>query len=221
MSDYSQNQINESAQYADAYFRLIATGLRNSGAFWKENLPLPKTAPVTLKIVESYLACIALLLPPLDSGSQAVLELVRRSPGLFAGYGELLSWIRPCEPDTLNARITEQNEDDIGDVLTKQWGFPYSLAKDILRRGKTPPKGAPNKRVHTLKMLDARAVYGWSYNELAAKMCDCGGRTHDSLCQERIRKRLKEIKPFLTKHGIAFPEQRRKVKRTFLRGDNP
>ncbi len=67
-------------------------------------------------------------------------------------------------------------------------------------------KGAPSKRPDTLKMMDARILNNWTFKELADHKCDCGARnnTHTAYCEDRIRKRIKELETFLEKYSISY-----------------
>ena len=67
-------------------------------------------------------------------------------------------------------------------------------------------KGAPSKRPDTLKMMDARILNNWTSKELADHKCDCGAldNVHTAHCEDRIRKRLKELEVFLEKYNISY-----------------
>jgi hypothetical protein len=194
----------------DKYLRLVAMGFENSISFWKSNLPDPKTRPASRGLVDAYISRMELQLSAIRDGVQAMLDQFQIHPTLNAEGREIGLWVTSLEPPTLRPKITEDHEDVIGEFLVRDMEFSYPHARELLRGLKVSPKGAPSKRSHTIKMMDARIVNGLSYAKLANKMCDCELMTHNYLCRERIRKRIRELETVLSKYGIQSRKKRRK-----------
>jgi len=182
----------------------MAIGYENTLSFWKANPPDPTKQPISARLVEAYLFRTELQLKFMRGIPGAMDEIVRDYPNVSAEWKELAIWIAPSEPNYQARRITEQNEDTIGDFLVAQMKMPYSQAKALLKSLSKGTKGAPNKRPQTLKMLDAMVANGWSYAQVAVRMCDCGNRSHNEKCRETIRKRIKELDALLARYGILY-----------------
>ena len=168
----------------DKYLRLVAMGCESSLLFWESNLPDPQTRPITRALVNAYILRQHLFIDALRDGLQGMLN---QRHLLSRESSEIGHWLRPFE---LHAKHSDENENLLGDYLVSKHGFSYSHVKEFMGKWSKSPKGAPNKRARTLEMLDARAVHGWSYQEIAIKMCDCSAKKHTPECRERIRQEI-------------------------------
>jgi hypothetical protein len=132
--------------------------------------------------------------------------LAQNHPYLTNEIQEIEGWIKRRKPNMPSRSFSEEDQDALGDWLIKYASSSYSKARQFVSgvAKSLRPKGAPSKRVQTLKILDARVANGWSYAMLASKMCDCDAKVHDAHCSERIRKRLKELESVLAKYDIHF-----------------
>jgi hypothetical protein len=195
---------------ANKYLRVVSIGYEKIAAYWRANSPDLKKRPITSALVAVYVARLEIQTSAAGGGLHSLRAARENHPALYSDLQELGSWLEPLEPAHLNPKVTENNEGVLGDLLVSYLGFSYSEARTLLRKQGQPPKGAPNKRALTLAMLDARIVNGWSYAKLASKMCECPLKTHNDLCRERIRKRIKELETVLSKYEIQYRKKRRK-----------
>ncbi|HXC44742.1 MAG TPA: hypothetical protein VNY51_14630 [Candidatus Dormibacteraeota bacterium] len=172
-----------------------------------ENKPDAEHHPVSHALANAALNRIMRHLVAIGNGVEAIKADLGDRPGaIVREMLEIESWfIEKRKPE-----ITNEVKDAMGDILVSR-GFSYSQARNAIEEIPNLffPKGAPNKRPRTLQMMDARIKNHWSYQTLARKMCDCGETKHNELCSERIRKRLKELKAFLKRYDITYPEKSR------------
>jgi hypothetical protein len=196
-------------QRVTKYLRAVSTGYEGVVAYWKSNPPDRSKQPVTSALVDAYVIRLEIKSLASSRGLQSFVAANDKYPSMHAELRELGDWLETVEPSYLNPKVTEDTEDRFGDALVADLDFSYSEARALLRKQSQPQKGAPNKHPLTLAMFDARVANGWSYMELASKMCDCSLRNHNDLCRERIRKRLKELESVLSKFGIEYRKKRR------------
>jgi hypothetical protein len=187
--------------------RSIEPALEAKIAYCRSHVPSPAAQPATSVIVQAYVTRLEIQLSAIRAGAPGLKDEYKNHPMLTEEIKELESWITRRMPDAPRWQLTEKDEDVMGDWLVKKQGLSYSHAKRQIQamRAHLSGRGAPSKRPETLKILDARIVHGWSYAEIAKRMCDCGATEHTSYCSERIRKRLKELKSILSKFGVQLP----------------
>ena len=162
--------------------------------------------PVLKAMVDVYMYLLELMANDMRRGAIGLLEQYKNRPSLRQSIEDLESWIFRPKKDASHLKLTTTQEEEIGDFLVGKMNFSFSRAVkqiDIFKRS-INPKGAPPKRVETLRMLDARIANGWSYSRLASEFCDCGKSKHDQHCADSIRKRIKELEAFLARYKIAF-----------------
>jgi hypothetical protein len=165
--------------------------------------PDPLKQPVSSALARAYLSRLEIHLDAIRRGAEGLKDEYRNYPTLLQELQEIGVWIRRRGAGQ-KTQLATADEDSIGDWLVST-GRSYSKTKQMLRqmRQLITGRGAPNKRPETLRMLDAKTSQGLSYKELASKMCDCGLRQHTEYCEERIRKRIKDLEKFLTRHRIS------------------
>lgn len=183
--------------------------LEDKLSFCRVNPPDPAEQPITSAIVASYIARLEQLLTDIRGGGQGLKIQFLERPGLITEVREFESWITRRKPGVPRRKLTPAQEDDLGDWFVSKMGYSYSRTRQRVRdmRRFLSGQGAPTKHPETLKMMDARIAHHLSYSQLAARMCDCGGKDHGEHCSERIRKRLKELESFLVKYQIRIPEE--------------
>ncbi len=173
-------------------------------AYCRAHPPDPKNHPATAALIAEYVKRLEIQLAKSRMGVDGIKELARDYPDLQREIGEIEQWIKRLKPNVAAKRLSPEDEDTIGNWLMKNVDPSFSKAKQFVDAASKSltKKGAPSKRIETLKMLDARIASGWSYSILAKHMCDCGAREHGALCSERVRKRIKELENFLYRLGI-------------------
>lgn len=167
--------------------------------YWRSHHPTdPNLQPATTAIIRAYVARLELQLSAIRGGPAALKDECENHPSRTEEIQELDSWITRLKPRALRRKMSEQDEDAMGNWFVSKMNYSYSQARRHIKlmREQISDKGAPSKRPETLRMLDARTANGWSYSKIAAQMCDCGAKKHTSHCSERIRKRIKELEAF-------------------------
>ncbi len=166
--------------------------------------PCPVKHPATTALIAEYIKRVELLLSRSRMGRDGMKDLAQNHPYLTEEIKEIEQWIKQRKPNASVHGLSEEDQDTLGDWLIKHVSPSYSRARRFVAgvSKSLSKKGAPSKRIHTLKILDARIANGWSYSVVAAKMCDCDKKKHDAHCADSIRKRLKELEEFLTRYGI-------------------
>ena len=169
--------------------------------------PSPLKQPVTNAVIAAYITLLEVELAAIREGARGLQHQFRERPKLTNEITQIESWILRRKSGVARPQLTDRDEQALGDWFVGKMGFSYSETKQWFEQARQllSGKGAPNKRPETLRMLDARIYNNWSYAELARHMCDCGSSAHDEHCAERIRKRIKELEAFLTKHKIIYP----------------
>lgn len=188
--------------------RSIEPNLEAKIAYCRANPPDPIKQPVTSAIVAAYISRMELELATLRRGASGLKNQFSDCPNLVKEVQEFESWLLRKIPGFPSRKLTGKNEDGVGDWFVSKMGYSYSQAKRMIRdlNRLQSGKGAPSKRPETLKMMDARIRNNWTYKELAHHKCDCGARDniHTAHCEDRIRKRIKELEAFLTKYNIPY-----------------
>jgi hypothetical protein len=173
----------------------------------KTKPPDPAKQPVSNNLVKAYLSRLEIHLDAIRRGASGLEAECRNHPTLLQELQEIETCILFRKTVTgKKIKLTAADEDVIGDWLVFT-GRSFSQAKQMLRRMRQflDGRGAPNKRPETLRMLDAKVSQALSYKQVTAKMCDCGLAQHTEHCEERIRKRIKELEKLLTKYTINQP----------------
>jgi hypothetical protein len=180
--------------------------LESDLAYCRDHPPDPIKHPATTALLREYVKRVELLLDCSRRGPSGMKNLAQNHPNLTSEIQEIQAWIKRRKPNIPSRSFSEEDQDALGDWLIKYASSSYSKARQFVSgvAKSLRPKGAPSKRVQTLKLLDARLANGWSYTKLASKMCDCDAKVHDSYCSERIRKRLKELESVLATYDIHF-----------------
>jgi hypothetical protein len=201
--DLSPNQWEDLADMVRSVEPLIAAKIE----FWRSHPSDPITQPVTSAIISAYVSRLEFQLYSVRGGVAGLKYQFRNYPQIVEDTQELELWITRLKPPAQRKNLSEKDEEAMGNWFVSKMGYSYSQAKHHinLMREQISEKGAPDKRPETLKMLDARIVNGWSYAEIARRMCDCEAKEHTDLCRERIRKRIKELETVLAKYRIAPP----------------
>jgi hypothetical protein len=186
--------------------RLVAPLFITKAEYLFDNKPDAENHPVSHALANAFVQRIWRNLAAIAKGAEAMkLDMGDRPGDIIREMLEIKTWFVESRK---SEKLPEQLKDAMGDLLVGA-GFSYSQARKLIEE--IPqlffPKGAPNKRPQTLKMMDARIKNAWSYQTLARKMCDCGEIKHNDLCSERIRKRLKELEAFLKRYGLTYPEK--------------
>jgi hypothetical protein len=186
--------------------RVIQPALEAKLAFFRNHPPDPAIYPVTSALIAAYKSRLELELSTLRGGAAGLKDEASHHPTSMRELQELESWIMRKKPGTPRPKLAVKDEDALGNWFVSKMGFSYSQAKQMIESlcALQSGKGAPSKRIETVKLMDARIANGWSYSELATKMCDCGAKKHTKHCSERIRKRLKELESVLAKYGIRI-----------------
>jgi len=186
--------------------RSTESRLESDLAFCRDYPPDPGKHPATTALLKEYVKRVEILLDCSRRGADGMKYLAQNHPYLTNEIQEIEGWIKRRKPNMPLRSLSEEDQDALGDWLIKYASSSYSKARQFVSgvAKSLRPKGAPSKRVQTLKILDARLANGWSYSMLASKMCDCDAKVHNSYCSERIRKRLKELESVLSKYGIHF-----------------
>jgi hypothetical protein len=184
--------------------RAIEPDLEMKLASCRSNPPDPVKQPVTSAVVAAYISRVELELAAIRRGASALQDQSRERPTLVEEITQIESWILRRKSGVPRRKLTDQDERAIGDWFVSKMNYSYSETNQKLEemRRLLSGKGAPSKRPETLEMLDARICNAWSYPEVARRMCDCGASMHAEHCEERIRKRIKELEAFLIKYGI-------------------
>ena len=169
------------------------------------NPPDPVNQPVSSALVRAYLSRLEIYIDAIRGGAKGLSDHYRDHPTLLQELQEMETWIFRKKAAGKKTELTAADEDVIGDWLVST-GRSYSETKQMLRRMRQflTGRGAPNKRPETLRIMDARISHAPSYKQLASKMCDCGLPQHTEHCEERIRKRIKELKKFLAKYTLSY-----------------
>jgi hypothetical protein len=177
-------------------------------AYCRDYPPDPEKHPATFALVAEYVKRLELLLSCSRRGVDGIKDLAQRYPYLTNEIQEIERWIKQRKASAPARSFSEEDQDMLGDWLVKYASSSYSKARQFVSSvaQSLRPKGAPSKRVQTLKLLDARLAHHWSYSVLATKMCDCGAKVHTPHCSERIRKRLRELEPVLKKYGVQIKQ---------------
>jgi len=171
--------------------------------YTREHLPDPIQKPISHAIAKELIARLERHIKAIREGGASIEQEFGDRPGelirdtleletLFIGKNK-----SPSFPKAAHSII--------GDLLVSA-GKSYTETRRDLEEIEQffTYLGAPTKRPETLKLLDAKIANHWSYRTLAREMCDCGANKHNEYCSERIRKRIKELKSFLTKYGITL-----------------
>ena len=182
-------------------------------AVCRSHPPDPVKEPATSALVSAYISRVELELATIRKGARGLQDQSRERPMLTKEIQQIESWILRRKPGIPRRKLTARDEQVMGDWLVTKMGYSYSETEKRLgnMRQFLSGKGAPNKRLETLKMLDARICNGCSYPELARRMCDCESSTHDDYCADRIRKRIKELEAFLNKYNIEYPKSAKRI----------
>jgi hypothetical protein len=186
--------------------RAIEPALERKLDYCRANPPDPVKQPVTSAVVTAYVSRVELELATIRGGVRRLKDQLRDRPGLTNEILEIESWILRRRSGVARPKLTAQDEQALGDWFVSKMGFSYSETRQRLAemQRSVSGKGAPNKKIETLKLLDARICNGWSYQELARRMCDCGSSQHADYCADRIRKRVGELVAFLKNYGIEY-----------------
>jgi hypothetical protein len=186
--------------------RAIEPALERKLDYCRANPPDPVKQPVTSAVVTAYVFRVELELATIRGGVRRLKDQLRDRPGLTNEILEIESWILRRRSGVARPKLTAQDEQALGDWFVSKMGFSYSETRQRLAemQRSVSGKGAPNKKIETLKLLDARICNGWSYQELARRMCDCGSSQHADYCADRIRKRVGELVAFLKNYGIEY-----------------
>jgi len=183
--------------------RLIEPMLLRKLVYHQTNLPSPETQPVSNALARAFISRMERHLEAIRGGAEGMQREFGDKPGdRLKETLEIETWFIGKQKAI---KTPEGALDAIGNFLVAT-GKSYAEARHMLNAVQrfTATKGAPSKRPETLKMMDARIAHRWSYKTLASKMCDCGGREHNEYCEERIRKRIKELESFLAKYKITY-----------------
>jgi hypothetical protein len=175
--------------------------------YTRRHLPDPTQNPISNAIAKELIARLERHVKAIHEGGEGVEREFGDRPG------ELVR--ETLELETLfvgkhkSPSFPESAHKAIGNFFVSS-GKSYSETRDILKEIEQffTYLGAPSKRPEALRFLDAKVANRWSYRTLAGKMCDCGASKHTEYCSERIRKRIKELKSFLTKYGIGVPGEK-------------
>jgi len=187
--------------------RVIEPDLAIKLAYCRSHPPDAVKQPVTSAVVVAYSSQVELELTTIRRGARGLQDQYRQRPWLTDEITQIESWILRRRSGAARRQLTDRDEQALGDWFVSKMGYSYSETRQRLgeMRKLLSGEGAPNRRLETLKMMDARICNGWSYQELARHMCDCGLPTHSDYCAERIRKRIKELEAFLSKYNIDYP----------------
>jgi hypothetical protein len=192
-----------------AVMRVAEPDLAERMSRLRSQAPDPAKRPVTATLVDAYVYRLEIHLQAIRGGAEALQESARTCPNLIPEMLAIQDWL--FNSNRPGAELTNEEETTIGDWLVSM-GRSYSETRRMISEinKSRAGKGAPSKRVETVALLDARIANGWSYTKLASKMCDCGALNHNEYCSDRIRKRLKKLERFLTKHNIYIPQPGKK-----------
>jgi len=86
----------------------------------------------------------------------------------------------------------------VSDVLS-----PDALREFMKEAARTGRKRGrpPSKRDRAIRAL-ALQCKGYSWQQLTAKLCDCGRQKHDEYCRDRIRTSARALEKVLRRHGV-------------------
>ncbi len=185
--------------------RSVEPALRRRLAHLQTNSPDPVTQPVSSALGKAYLIRLEIYVDAIGGGAKGLRVLYRDYPNLEQELEEMETWIVIDRETGDKPRLTAAHEESLGDWLVSR-GRSYSQTRQLLRRTRqlVTGRGAPNKRPDTLRLLDAKISQTLSYKRLASQSCDCGLAQHTEHCEERIRKRIKELEKFLARQMIVF-----------------
>src|ERR1700690_355382 len=117
----------------DRYLRGVAIGYEKISSYWKSHPPDQKKKPITFGLVASYIKRLDIQASAAGDGIKGLMAARENHPAIYAELRELGSWIDPNEPIGLTPKITDENEDALGDLLVAILGFSYSEARVLLR----------------------------------------------------------------------------------------
>ena len=163
--------------------------------------------PISAAIAKAYISRLEIQFGCFSRGAEGLKEDYEKHPTLLTEIRELETWILRKTTEQAGIALVAEHKDKLGDLLCSVMGYSYSQTRQFLDSFPRAKRGAPSKRLATLRMMDARVANNWSYRKLALKMCDCGEPKHNEDCRETIRKRLKELEVFLTKYDINVSGQ--------------
>ena len=180
-----------------AFLRACEPSIRARQRELIESRPNPMEQPVRYFLIEAWLNRVSAVLSGLDSQEWTV------PPNQLATeLGELEGW--------LIAKPAEQNNNfstlggTIGNLLVSN-GCSFTEAQRLLKRFKVGRKGAPPKyRIGTVAALDLRTTRNCTWAKITRLFCGCGRPKHDDLCQDRVRKRVRELEEVLEKYGYVM-----------------
>ena len=186
--------------------RAIVPDLQDRIVLIRTKPPDPISQPISAVIAKAYVSRLEIQLNDIRRGAEGLKDDYRNHPDLMSEIQELETWVLKRTTHESGVETIAQHKDELGNWLCSVMGYSYSKTKRILDAVGRSKRGAPTKRPQTLRMMDAKLANRWSYPKLASEMCDCGAVKHGEYCQERIRKRIKELEKFLAKYNIA-PEK--------------
>ncbi len=170
--------------------------------------PDPLKQPVTSAIVTAYVYRLELALSAIRGGGHGLKDEANNRPDSAQEIQEFESWILRRKRGIPRRKLTEKDEDALGDWFVSKQGYSYSETRRMMEqlRDLQSGKGAPHKRPEALKLMDARIANNWTYKELASRMCDCESidGAHTAHCEDRLRKRIGEVESFLAKYKIVY-----------------
>jgi hypothetical protein len=166
--------------------------------------PDPIRQPISHALSKALMSRLELQLASILRGGEGLRAEYRERRDLMKEIEELESWVQRKSTVEHGSELMAERKDEMGDWLCSEMGYSYSRARHLLGQVGRHKRGAPSKRVATLKMMDARVANRWSYKMLAEKMCDCGSSNHNDYCEERIRKRIKGLEKFLNRYKISY-----------------
>jgi hypothetical protein len=191
----------------------------NELEFLKAHLPDSIKQPITSAVVQAYMArletAIATISALPDDLTKISIEVPKRHSLIQEEIEEIGTWIkrtrRPGHEEVTDEEIRTKTL-TFGDALVSK-GFSFSEASLLLEEAKRQriKLGAPPvSRAETLQAYDMQVAKGLSHAALTRKVCDCDKAQHGKQCEDRLRKRIYELKKFLQKYDINIPSEKRK-----------
>jgi len=174
--------------------RLYAPGLLSRRDEVVQSRPSPEEHPVRYFLIEAWLRRVDQFVAGLW-GEEWFIPRQQLAEELF----ELESWLGLSEPayaQNLNDRLNAA-----GQFLVDH-GASFPETQRLLGVFAKKNKGAPPQyRASTVSALDQRLSKNWSWAELTRNVCTCGEIQHNEHCEDKLRKRIGELKRFLKKYG--------------------
>ncbi len=193
--------------------RAIEPSLEARLQYCRSHPPDPVKQPVASAIIAAYIHRLELALSAIRGGAHGLKDEATNRPESMQEMQEFESWILRRKHGIPRRKLTEKDEDVLGDWFVSKQGHSYSKARQMIEqlRALQSGKGAPHKRPEALKLMDAKVSNDWTYKELASQMCDCESidGTHTAHCEDRLRKRINEVESFLAKYKITYSRSAR------------